>query len=157
MIIRLKMWPLERTQSFSNSVFPVCPIPFRPFPFRPNFLPISSFAISPPTYFALYHFVCLPPRPVIFLPTYHFTLLPIHPLPIRPMLSRPLIISPLHHFAQCHFGHLSSRPFIISSLCFSFTETADYSTRFPGIRAQTVTWYWVRIQRILVYSFLEEL
>ena len=145
------------TGVFPVCQFPFCPFPFRLFPFRPTFLPISSFTVSPSTHFALYHFAPLPPHRIIFSPTYHFALLPIHPLPIRPMPSHPFIISPLHHFAQYHFAHLSCHPFIISTLCFSFTETADYSTRFPGIGAQTVTWYRVRIQRILHYPFLEEL
>ena len=149
---------LAYTCTKENGVFPVCPIPFRPFPFRPTFLPSSPFTVTPPTHFALYHFAHLPPPPIIFSPTYHFALLPIHPLQIRPMPSRPFIISPLHHFAQCSFVYLSSHPFIIiSSLRFSFTETADYSTWFPGTGAQTVTCYRVRIQRILVYSLLEEL
>ena len=104
-------------------VFPVCP-----FPFRPTFLPISPFTVLPSTHFALYHFAPLPPRLIIFSPTYLFALLPINPLPIRPMPSPPFIISTFHHFTQYHFAHLSLRPFIISSLCFSFTETADYST-----------------------------
>ena len=136
----------------SICVFPVCPIPFRPFPSRPTFLPISPSAISPPTHFALYHFAPLPPRPIIFLSTYHFALLPIHPL-----LICPNAISPLYHFAPSLLRPMPFCPFIIPSLCFSFTETADYSTRFPGTEAQTVTWYRVRIQRILVYSFLKEL
>ena len=140
-----------------NGVFPVCQIPFRPFPFRPTILPISPFTVLPPTHFALYHFAPLPPLPIIFSPTHHFALMPIHPLLICPMPSRPFIISPLHQFAQCHFAHLSSRPIITSLLCFSFTETADYSAWFPGIGAQTVYWYRVMIQRILDYSFLEEL
>ena len=60
----------------------------------------SQFAQSPFAHsqFALYRFAPLPLRSTIFSPTYHFALLPIHPLPICPMPSCPFIILPLHHF-----------------------------------------------------------
>ena len=132
-------------------------LPSSPNPISPSFSSHFALYCLAPTHFALYHFAPLPPRPIIFLPTYHFALLPIQPLPIRPMPSCLFIISPLHQFAQCHFALLSSRPFITSSICCSFTETVHYSTWFPGIGAQTVTWYRLTIQRILDYSFLEEL
>ena len=101
--------------AYFNGVLPVRQIPFCPFPFRPTFLPISPFTVSPPTHFALYHFAPLPPRPIIFSPTYHFPLLPIHALSIRPTPSRPLLfhpfttspnaILPIYHLATFSFHH----------------------------------------------------
>ena len=129
----------------------------RRLPSLPN--PISLIPISPDfsSNFALCRLAPYPFRPLPFClcansPNHLFA----H-LPFRPFSNSPNAISPLYHFVQYHFAHLLSRFCIISSLCFSFTETADYSTRFPGIGAQAVTWYRVRFQRILVYSFLEEL
>ena len=126
---------------FAHSRFAQLFFPFRPLPSRP--LPISPFTILPLCHLAQSSFC-----PLTISPFYQFTLCRFAQCHLAP------IISPLHHFAHCH---ISSRPFIISSRCFSFTETADYSTRFPSIGAQTVTWYRVKIQSILAYSFLEEL
>ena len=140
-----------------KGVFHVRPIQFRPFPFCPIFLPISPFAVSPPTHFALYQFAPLPPRPNIFSLTYHFALLPIHPLPIRSMPSRPFFIfpfttSPNAILPICHLAPLSFHHSISFSL--NLFATAHDSL---VLEPKTVTWYWVTKQGILVYSFLEEL
>ena len=131
--------------------------------------PIPPISISPnlSSHFALCRLAPYPFRPLPFCPfanspNHLFAHLPFRPFVSSPFADSPNATSPLYHFAlhdsvQCHFAHLSSRPFINLSFCFSFTETADYSTQFPGIGAQTVTWYRERIKRILVYSFLGKL
>ena len=108
-----------------SSYFALCrlaPYPFRPLPFCPFANSLNHFFAQLP--FRPFANSSFADSPKCYLALYHFD-----PSPLRPMPFCPL----------------SSRPFVISSLSFSFTETADYSTRFPGTGAQTVTWYRVRI------------
>ena len=127
-------------------------------PSLPNFSSHFALCRLAPTHFALY-----------ILPLCHLAQSSFCPLTIYPFCQFTLF-----RFAQCHLALLSFRPFTTSPnailpfyhlapLSFHHTVSVslkllvEYSTRFPGIGAQTVTWYRVRIQRIIVYSFLEEL
>ena len=95
--------------------FPSSPNPISPIPITPNFSSHFTLCLLAPTHFALYHLAPLPPRPILFSPTYHFALWPIPPLPIRLMPSCPFLISPfatspnavlpIYHLAPLSFHH----------------------------------------------------